>query len=358
MMAVLVAVCALGLPVGFLQLWKVRLCRGSGADGTGAVSVVIPARNEEHNLPRLLESLRAGRRGLREVIVVDDSSVDGTATAARAAGATVIASRSLPAGWTGKNWACWQGAEAATGDAFLFLDADTWFAPEGLGGVLSAYSALAREPVAISVLPFHVMREPYEQLSLFFNLMMAFGAGGFGLWGEEKLFGQSLVIGRPLYRRIEGHAAVAGNILEHVAMSKNVKAWGGRCVCMGGRGALNMRMFPEGFGQLYEGWTKAFSRGAAETDGVVLGMAVYWLSALCLTLLLVLLSTGMWRLLFAAVYVSFALQTFWIARQLGTFRLLTCLLYPLALGFFFALFAVSFWLRFSKRKVRWRGRQL
>ena len=89
--------------------------------------MIIPARNEAHNLPRLLESLASQSVQPREVIVVDDGSTDDTAEIARRHGAEVLVSKPLPEGWRGKPWACHQGAEAASGDLLCFVDADTCF---------------------------------------------------------------------------------------------------------------------------------------------------------------------------------------------------------------------------------------
>ena len=60
-----------------------------------------------------------------------------TRTLARELGAPVIASQPSPEGWRGKTWACHQGSQAATGELYLFLDADTWFEPDGLRRVLA-----------------------------------------------------------------------------------------------------------------------------------------------------------------------------------------------------------------------------
>lgn len=356
-MIYLVLLCALGLVAGFMLLLRVPLCPESHAPITSRSSVIIPARNEERNLPRLLNSLGTSGSVPGEVIVVDDASEDATAAVASAHGAMVSASRALPAGWTGKTWACFQGAEIATGEVLVFLDADTWCEADGFERVLHLYNREVKD-VALSLLPFHMTRKPYEELSLFFNLLMAFGAGGFGWFGGGRLFGPCLVISRSLYELVGGHAAVRGHILENVELSPLLEAVGGRCVCLGGRGTLNVRMFSEGFHQLWDGWMKAFANGAAATDSRVLILAVYWLTALSTTFLLVLFAAGQTRIAAVMLYAAFVVQLWWFARQIGAFRLLTCVLYPISLFFFFALFAGSFFRRAFKRQVTWRGRQL
>ena len=123
-------------------------------------------------------------------------------------------------------------------------------------------------------------------------------------------------------------------------------------------GILNMRMFPNGFAQLCEGWAKAFADGAAASDKRVLFLAILWLSQLSATCMLFALAHGGWRGCFAALYLCFVLQLARLARPIGSYRLLTFLLYPLPLVFFFAIFSQSLLRRVFKRKVTWRGRRL
>jgi 4,4'-diaponeurosporenoate glycosyltransferase len=333
------------------------LCTKKEEAETEPLSLIVPARNEERTLPILLQSVVQAEKRPTEILVVDDASTDSTAAIARSFGATVISAGVLPAGWTGKTWACSQGFERAAADWFLFLDADTYFASEGLARIASAHQAMGDGSIALSVLPYHETKEPYEELSLFFHLMMAMGAGGFGWLGRPRLFGQSLLIERDLYKECGGHFAVRNAILENFSLAAKIESAGGRCVCLGGRGVLNIRMFPGGLRQLCEGWVKAFAVGAAACEPAVLAGSIFWLTTLCTTFLELLLAPSA-RLLFASLYTAFVLQLYWTARQIGTYRLWTCVFYPLPLVFYFVLFGRSMYYRVFKRTVRWRGRSV
>ncbi len=116
---------------------------------TDEIAVLIPARNEEENLRRLLPALIEPNPGVR-VYVYDDGSEDETAEVAAAAGARVIRGGELPEGWTGKNHACHRLAQVAAEDSparwWVFLDADVYPEPGFLGGVVSHLNR-SRSPV-------------------------------------------------------------------------------------------------------------------------------------------------------------------------------------------------------------------
>ena len=119
---------AAGWVAGWLAAGRVHRLPAADGDGGAAwsgpsVSVVVPIRDEAARLPALLGALTADGRSDVEMIVVDDGSSDGSGDLARRAGATVI-EVGPPPGWTGKAWACWQGALRASGDVLVFLDAD------------------------------------------------------------------------------------------------------------------------------------------------------------------------------------------------------------------------------------------
>jgi 4,4'-diaponeurosporenoate glycosyltransferase len=329
---------------GFLLLGRLRPCARAGATGCPlSVSVIIPARNEEHNLPTLLRSIGSQAVKPREILVVDDGSTDRTAEVARQLGARVMASKPLPDGWRGKTWACHQGAQAATGELLLFMDADTWFEAGGLARILSGYTA-----GAFSVGPYHAVRKPYEQLSLFFNFNMAAGTVPNGL------FGQMLLVDRDSYQRVGGHAAVKRRTLENLFLAQEFHAAGIPTRSAMGRGVLSFRMYPHGLRALIEGWTKGFASGAGRTPAGTMFIIVLWMIGLTLAPVCGLLS-GDWAR-WGPVYLLCATQVAWFSRQLGSFRWLTGLLYPVPLVFFFAVFAWSV-LR-SGQRVHWKGREI
>lgn len=347
---------------GFVVFWKVPLCRKRepGYAECGILSVIIPARNEEDNLPRLLRSLSEQVPQPLEVLVVDDGSTDRTAELAARAGAFVVSSRPLPPGWRGKTWACHQGAAAASGSIFLFVDADTWIEPGGLRRMVDTFM---EDDGVISVLPYHETERTYEDLSVYFNLMMAMGVGAFTLLGRrhtpDGLFGQLLMVDAESYRRSGGHEAVKGHTLENMYLADRFRSDGTRMRCFGGRGTVGMRMYPHGAGELVEGWSKAFISGAAKVPVLLITAIVAWITGSVLALAMLVLAAvsyhgtpGYWML----AYPLFCIQTASMAARIGSFNTPASLFYPLPLAFYFAVLTRAAVRRFRGRPVDWKGR--
>jgi 4,4'-diaponeurosporenoate glycosyltransferase len=357
-MMVTTLLCALGVPAAFVLIRRVPTCPPAQPHTETHFSIVIPARNEEQNLPRLLASIADSATRPAEVLVIDDASTDNTAPVGVSFGAQVLMSAPLPPGWTGKSWACHQGAQRAIGDLLLFLDADTYFVSGGLDRLIACWLRERDRCFVISLLPYHETTDAYEQLSLIFNLLMAAGAGGFGAAAAPRLFGQSLLIAKETYLAAGGHSAVRGIVLENLRFAAMLRDTGARIRCFGGRGTLHMRMFPEGFRQMSESWAKAFNQGAADSGVPVLASAIVWISALWSTTLLLAAPCSYDRPILAALYLLLGLHLAWIARQLGSYRLLTSLLYPLPLAYYCFVFGWSAARHALRRKTLWRGREV
>jgi 4,4'-diaponeurosporenoate glycosyltransferase len=360
----MIPVIALGLWIlGFVILCRIPRCRsGAPARERPLLSVIVPARNEEESLPRLLDSLRRQEPPPDEILVVDDGSADGTAAVARAAGARVVPSAPLPGGWRGKTWACHQGAAAARGEVLLFVDADTWFEP---GGLARAYGTWLRQGGVLSVGAYHSVVRAYEELSAYFNLMMNIGIGAFTALGTAVrpagLFGPFLMLDRKTYAQGGGHAAVRSRILENYFMAGIFRRLGVPLHCRGGRGVFHMRMYPHGFRDMVDGWSKAFAAGAASTPKAILLLASGWLAGN------VLAAIGIARAACGAepmpalgigVYLLYAGQLGWMLRQIGSFRPWTSLLYPVPLIFYLVVFTRSAIRAGLGRQVAWKGRAI
>ncbi len=322
----------------------------------GRVSVVIPARNEEGNLPRLLASLGAQVDPPLEVLVVDDGSTDGTAAVARAGGVGVLTPPPPPPGWLGKPWACSQGVAAASGDLLLFLDADTWLAPDGLQRLVVAHASSASDGL-LSVQPYHHVQRPYEHLSALCNVVpvLASGLAAPGARSTPVAFGPCLLTSPDALAAVGGFDGVRGELVEDAALAHAYRATGRPVRCLGGGATVGFRMYPDGLVSLIEGWTKNLAGGALRVAPLALLGTALWITALLSVLVDALTDPSV---AVAAAWVAFAIQLWWMLRRVGSFHWLSAVLFPLPTVAFVALFARSAIARLARRPVRWRGRRI
>ena len=132
------------------------------------ISIIIPARNEEKNLPNLLKDLQNQKYKVHEIICVDDGSTDSTAEIIKENGAKYLNIKDLPDGWKGKTWACQNGAKVATGDLLLFIDADVRFSSDALSSLVNHYEKKGN-PISIMSTPLFSKFSIIETVSLRFG---------------------------------------------------------------------------------------------------------------------------------------------------------------------------------------------
>ena len=345
------------------------------------LTVVIPAFNEAHNIEACVASVLANQAPCRDwsVLVVDDESTDATVENALRAGSAASHFRLIQAGprpvnerWVGKNWACSKAVEQVSSEWLLFIDADVRLKPDALQRALA--QALDEQADLLSLAPrlscgclAEWMVQPImaSLLGLGFPILetndpaspVAFAAGPFMLFKAST------------YRQIGGHRALAGEVVEDLALARAIKAGGHRLRYLLGLDAVDLRMYSN-LAALWEGWTKNWflgldrdpvkALGAASV--VVLMFSVPWLllpASLLLLWLQPLLASAWWWLM--------ALASLAILQQL-LLRLWTRSNFDVPLTLWWLMGAggllvgaigpVSIWRTYTGRGWTWKGRSL
>ena len=230
------------------------------------VSAIIPARNEEASIARAVQSVALALE-VGEVIVVNDQSTDRTGDVLAELGKQipklrVLEADPLPAGWVGKNHAASIGAAAAYGDWLLFTDADTYHYPGAARRALA--DAVDHDAVLVSYSPEQEMQTWWERAVVPFVYCRLAGKFSFARINDPKqpdaaANGQFLLVLRDAYEAVGGHRAVAGEILEDVALAKRVKQKGYGMYFTAPIGVVRTRMYPS-FAAMWQGWTKNLYR--------------------------------------------------------------------------------------------------
>jgi len=250
-----------------------------------ALSIVVPARNEERSIERCVRSLLAQTLDDYDVIVVDDRSEDRTGAilaelAREDARLRVIRGAPLPDGWVGKPWALAQGVRAARGEWLLFTDADTWHAPHASASAL----AFARERGAdvLTLWTHQELGSWGERAVLPSTLaMVMLGSGTMAQINDPAdhehalANGQYVLVSRAAHEALGGFEALRGEIVEDVAFARRLKADGRfRLVLADGASLVRVRMYTS-LRELWHGFTKNMYLGASGDLRMLAGAAVF-----------------------------------------------------------------------------------
>lgn len=324
------------------------------------VSVIIPARNEEKNLPLLLEDLRGQTLAAYEIICADDASEDSTAHIAQSYGVRVVSLPDKPEGWTGKTWACQNGANVAKGELLLFLDADVRLGRNGLRKLMQAYT---NSGCTISVQPYHKTEKIYEQFSMFFNLIQI-AANGTALPKALNigLFGPIIFIAHADYIKAGGHESTRKSVIEDMALGMRLRKTGLPYRLFVGDEELSFRMYSGGLRSLLQGWVKNLAAGAAKTPFFVFLMVFFWIASLTSVPLHLIkyavAANAPWLIIYSLLYIAWVSLLAVLTRRVGHFHLWSVIFYPLLIPVLLGVFTVSIIKKVFRLKVTWKGRAI
>ncbi|MFZ0039122.1 MAG: glycosyltransferase [Candidatus Acidiferrales bacterium] len=330
------------------------------------ISAIVPARDEEASIARVVESLEA-QPDVREIIVVNDGSTDSTGSilaelAVRISSLRVLETSGLPEGWIGKNYAVTVGARAAHGDWLLFVDADTVLEP---GAVCHALSDARENSAAlVSYSPEQEMKTLGEDILIPFVYTRLAEHFSFDRINDPRLpdaaaNGQFLMIRRDVYESLGGHAAIRSRILEDVALARLVKSSGHNIHFASGRGIARTRMY-RSFAAMWQGWTKNLYELLGGTPGAIVRELLEtfpWLEITLLVLGILEARRGHWLVLIAAALVLLGRHIRY-AYSLRRNRLpLSVIQYYIPAAIVYgAVLVASYW-KTAHGSVAWKGRK-
>lgn len=195
------------------------------------VSVILPARNEEKYIAKCLESLLGQDYPNFEIIAVNDSSNDKTGDiiyeyAKKNSCIVTVNAKPKPDGWTGKNWACYEGYLRATGDVFLFTDADTVHSPYTMS--LALGHVLRDNLDAVTAIPRLLCKDVWTKITL--PMLSNFLHSRFSPLRVNNpktktgyFFGSFYMITRRTYEMVGTHKIVKHELVEDGALGGMVK---------------------------------------------------------------------------------------------------------------------------------------
>jgi len=250
--------------------------------GEPLISVLIPARNEERNIGNILNDLQKQSYQNIEVIVFNDQSTDRTKKIIESFSQAdnrfkATDSNGLPEGWLGKSNACFQLAKQATGNYFLFLDADVRVES---GLIESALAQMQNHGLKLlSIFPKQEMKTIAEKItvpvmnSILLSLLPMVFTRESSRPSLAAANGQFMLFEKETYQKLQPHEKVKNQLVEDILIARLYKKSGQKMQCLTGNETIRCRMYQNLNDALH-----GFSRSVAEFfGGSHLAAFLYWL---------------------------------------------------------------------------------
>jgi dolichol-phosphate mannosyltransferase len=268
-----------------------RLLKGPGRDPAltpqqptpellGSVSVVVPTLNEALRIGPLLAGLTRQSYEVREVIVVDSRSQDGTpdlvkATAENDPRFRVMTDDPLPPGWVGRPWALHNGFLFSSEGSEWFLGMDADIQPDaGLVASL-VQTAIAQGYDLVSLSPQFILKYPGEcwlQPALLMTLLYRFDPTGIYTEQPERVManGQCFLCRRSVLKAVDGYGSAKGSFCDDVTLARNIAAKGFKVGFLDGAKVLRVRMY-EGAWETWNEWGRSLDLKDAASPAQIWG---------------------------------------------------------------------------------------
>lgn len=272
------SVCAIWPAVLFtVNLRRYRAPAPTDSRQRFAVSVLIPARNEEANIAQALRCVLASQDIDLELLVLDDASGDRTAEIVREAAVAdprvrLLEGQGLPSGWNGKQYACWTLANQASRRYLVFLDADVRIEPELLARI--AEFRFQHEAALVSGFPRLVTVTWLEKLLLPLIHFVLLGFLPLGAMRKTTSpstaagCGQFMFVERDAYFRSGGHHAIRETMHDGLLLPRVLRRAGYATDLADITGLASVRMY-DSAAKVWSGLAKNATEGIATAGKII-----------------------------------------------------------------------------------------
>ncbi len=323
------------------------------------VSILIPARNEEQNIGRLLEAIKKQNWQNFEVLVYNDQSTDKTEQVVEAIAKEdkrfrLINSEGLPNGWLGKNFGCYSLAQEAKGTYFLFLDADVHISDSIVAGTIAKIKK--HNLGLLSIFPKQNMYTLGEYLTvpimnfILLSLLPLVFVRILPFSSMAAANGQFMLFDAKIYRKHQPHKTFRSNKVEDISIAQSFKKNGIRIACLSGNASISCRMYSS-FSNAVNGFSKNVIMFFGNSE--ILAVLFWLITTLGFIPVFITLSS---KFVFAYLIMLVAIRLFTslVSHQNPIKNLILAIPQQVVLG----IFIIKAFLNKSKKAYQWKGRTI
>jgi len=340
----------------------------SAATTLPSLDVLIPARNEAHTIDRCVESILGQHYPELTITILDDGSTDDTPQiladiAYRNPQVRIISGEPLPAGWTGKNWACHQLSLTSQAHLMLFTDADTWFAKGGIRRWVEAH--MITQSDLTTLVPDRRSNSPAISLVIGFINWFVLGLLPLQIAYKTSIpvlsmtFGQFMLFSAAAYDHIGGYASIKESVTDDVSLGRRIKSHKLRWRLFDGTKDVVCEMYSNNRDLIYGVGRSILPVLGYKTLYLIIGIIAFlvfaWTPVITLILHISINSTENFYPYLSALMVFFLGITWYISQRQFRQPKWVAFAYPLAISFVI-LISIHAAITLYLKRSSWKGR--
>ena len=245
----------------------------------GTVSIIVPTLNEAERISPCLKGLAQQTYEVREILIVDSDSSDGTPELIKKAQQNdprfhLLTDDPLPPAWVGRPWALHNGLSASSpkSEWVLGIDADTQPQPGLVPAMINAAQLQGYDLLSLS--PQFMLKSAGEwwlQPALLMTLLYRFDVAGVKADPPQRVManGQCFLARREVLASIGGYRAATDSFCDDVTLARYAAKQGYSVGFLDGAKVIKVRMY-EGMKETWQEWGRSLDLKDASTPSLLL----------------------------------------------------------------------------------------